>query len=349
MPMPELMRTDGGEREGFTLIECLVVVFLIGVLVALLMPAVQSSREAARLAQCQSRLKQFGIALAQHHAVFGKFPGGVRLSTSGSGRPFAAGPGFSAGAAILPFLEQAQVFDSINFTDVKISPGKWVWSTADSPSNSTALQLPLAAFQCPSDARLVLPGSNYRACTGAQPFEVESNLAPGGGGAFAALVPTSAAQIVDGLGMTVGFSERICGSGAGDFAASTGDVRYLSAPDGNLVPDADQYDLICAQGTSASPSFNEAGRCWLASGLEDGLYNHVMAPNSPTLDCTISTNTLLGGMQNAAASARSWHPGGVNILLMDGSVRFVKQSISLQIWRALATRAGGETISSSQY
>ncbi len=318
---------------------------------ALLIPAVQSSRAAARLAHCQNNLRQIGLGLGAHHASYGKFPGGAKLSSNSSGRPFAAGPGFSPEAMLLPYLDQAALYNCINFTDVPLGAGRWNWSTALSPSNSTALGLSLAVFQCPSDSSWMVPGNDYRACIGALPDGVESNLAPGGGGVFPLLRAFSAAQIVDGLSLTVGFSERVTGSGDDDAIPSSRDVNFRdrSGKITGTSPDADEFTRNCASGSGPELGFMQSGRYWLATGFRDGIYNHVMGPNAIVVDCTTAPPNFQFEMDLAAISARSQHPGGVNSLLMDGSVRFIKSSVALPVWRALATRAGGEVISADQY
>lgn len=334
-------------RGGFTLVECLVVLSVIGVLLAILIPAVQSARESARLTTCQNNLRQVGIALADHHSSLGRFPGGVKLSTYHGGQPFAAGPGFSAGAQLLRFMEQSPLFNSLNLLDVSIAPGVWDWSTALSITNTTALATPLACFRCPSDAAWTTPGCNYRACTGAQPFAIESSLSEGGGGAFPPLTLTNAASFLDGLSATVGFSERL--TGENDVGGPSRNV-YNRPKQGPIPLAPDAYLSLCESGGSIGPSFKQTGRYWLASGLEETLYNHVMGPNAQVFDCTrLPPNLALGTMDSAALSARSRHPGGVNVLCMDGSLHFIKNPVALAVWRAVATRAGGEVVGSDQY
>jgi prepilin-type N-terminal cleavage/methylation domain-containing protein len=158
--------------RGFTLIEMLVVITIIGVLVALLLPAVQAAREAARRLRCQSDLRQLGLALANYAASKACYPFGV-----GGGGPIGSDPGsipgWSAHSLLLPELEQVSVFNALNFAFVP-----WGHEPVLSPPNLTALAARIASFLCPSDRDGItesynLAHNNYRACAGTKPYNVK--------------------------------------------------------------------------------------------------------------------------------------------------------------------------------
>ena len=204
--------------------------------------------------------------------------------------PFAAGGGFSPETVLLPYLEQAALYNSVNFTDVLVGPGRWQWAEALSPTNSTALALSLAVYQCPSDDSRLVPGNDYRACTGATPFDkefVQPSL-PGGDGAFVTLKTLTAADFMDGLSLTVGFSERVTGSDKEDATPSARDVNFRdrSRPITGPPPPADEFMRNCAMGSGPELGFMRSGQYWLPAGFRDGIYNHVMGPNATVVDCT---------------------------------------------------------------
>ena len=340
-----------GRDRGFTLIECLVMVAIIGLLAALVVPAVAAARESSRRAQCANQLRQVGMALASHHSVHGKFPAGALPNgCSRSGKKLGLGP-LSAHAQLLPFLEQGGLYNHLNVALNDPSSVPQLSSSGD-PANGTVLATVLAVFLCPSDNGGPLPGNDYRVCIGPNPYEADGTSWPGGGGAFPGLDATSAADFRDGLSQTVGFGERLLGSGLGrafdprhDYWFS--ELERLGEPDS---PDA--MAAACAALSSVpSSAFLEAGRSWLSGGYEDTLYNHVGPPNWDRPDCSVGSPTdgRPGALSGGAFSARSGHPGGVHVALMDGSIRFAKQGVHLGVWRALATRSGDDVASGDEY
>jgi type II secretory pathway pseudopilin PulG len=338
-------------RVGLTLIESLVVLAIIGLLIAILLPAIQSSREAARRIQCANQLKQIGIALAAHHSAFGEFPSGFRPDgKSRSGKLFAAGP-LSVHFQVLSYLDQGSLCNSINISQSGNSTSASL-PVSSSPSNTTAFNMRLGIFICPSDSQLLSPGNNYRACDGPNPYEHDGTSWPGGGGAFPGIVATSAKNFLDGLAQTAGFSERILGSGAGQPFSRTRDYWFSQLESVGFPRNGDGMASACSS-LSSSPlaSFQTAGNSWLPGGYENTLYNHVAPPNWSSPDCSAGLpvvgdqNSISGG----AFTARSGHPGGVHTLFMDGSIRFIRQSIRIEVWRALSTRAGGESTSSDTF
>jgi prepilin-type N-terminal cleavage/methylation domain-containing protein/prepilin-type processing-associated H-X9-DG protein len=329
--------------RGFTLIEVLVVIAIIGVLIALLLPAVQAAREAARRIQCSNHLKQIGLAL--HNYVEGR-----------SALPFGQGPepsqswnGWSSLAMLLPYLEQSSVYQSLNF-DV---PGG---SAPGTPENTTGQRTKLAGFLCPSDVdRLAVPEghTNYAGCTGSDP-NMNNGITSGLFGGMAGPGPYAPAtiglqDIVDGLSQTVAFGERVKGIGlynndqGPDPLTPPGSVLRVDGMPNNAAVVAAQCLARDphAQGATLSGLYS-AGSFWHIGTAYGARYNHVMAPN--TWSCAAEHTDQLG-----AHTASSRHPGVVNALFADGSVKAVKQTVNPAVWRALGTKAGAEVVSSDDY
>jgi prepilin-type processing-associated H-X9-DG protein len=146
--------------------------------------------------------------------------------------------------------------------------------------------------------------------------------------------PISTKDVVDGTSYTVAFSERTLGEGNQRSDEQPGRLdRVMREIPGITTPDA----AVCAP-TSDGTWNHERGAKWIVGNYGNTLYNHALAPNSPTVDCLNATQ------QKALAAARSAHKGGVHVTLCDGSVRFVSDSVSLPVWRAVATRAGSESL-----
>jgi prepilin-type N-terminal cleavage/methylation domain-containing protein len=228
MPLPRLAAIESGcalRQRGFTLIEMLVVVSIIGLLAALVLPAVQSSREAARRAQCANNLKQIGVALHNYQSSYGTFPYNLGLPRVDPvrGRPFYIGERrYSALTRLLPYLEQQPLFASINFS-VETYPQDEL-SDFPFPQNLTAYETRLAAFLCPTDAAPgpTPYGCSYRGNHGLGPHYGTTTESYDSGNGFysfpGALGPYS---FPDGLSHTVAYSERLRGSGEEGAFSST--------------------------------------------------------------------------------------------------------------------------------
>jgi prepilin-type N-terminal cleavage/methylation domain-containing protein/prepilin-type processing-associated H-X9-DG protein len=342
--------------SGFTLIELLVVIAIIAVLIALLLPAVQAAREAARRAQCTNNLKQLGLALQNYHDSIGTFPPG-HLGTGWND--------FSPLVMLLPYIEQGPVYNSFNFSNTgdAADPGD--------PLNFTVMGITVNAYQCPSDTdrltgtetvngvTLNYGHHSYSANSGNAPESFFDNNKHGAntGVMFSIIAgkPVGIRDITDGTSNTAAWSEKVKGIGTGGnnvydttrptssvFAAtpsSTG-TGTPAAPFQDAVPQF--YYQTCNtinQGTAPLATGAIAqGTYWWDGHPETGLYNHVMPPN--TWSCNNSNVN-----DAAAATASSRHSGGVNMAMCDGSVRFIKGTISTLTWWALGSRAGGEVIS----
>lgn len=316
-------------RRGFTLIEVLVVIAVIGILVGLLLPAVQQAREAARRAQCMNNLKQFGVALANYETAMRVYPFGV-----GGGGP----PGFvarwSTHSQLLAYFEQTNLFNSMNFD---FTP--WGHSVEYSAFNATALSTKVDGFLCPSDSDGILElyrlaHNNYRACAGTKPYNLTfgtPNLKGNNDGAFWYDSSVRPALARDGLSQTAFFSERCLGDSARPDPLSD---YYITDPTLSACWNA---------GPSRSPRWISdvewSGERWGDGDVFYTRYAHIVTPNKPS--CNFGDDDYSG---EVVTTATSRHPGGVNVLLGDGSVRFMKESIDLQTWRALGTIAGREVV-----
>lgn len=326
--------------KGFTLIELLVVVSVLALLIALLLPAVQSARESSRRLSCQNNLKQIGIAVHAYVADIGTFPRAMISINSRDGSHYAGF--FSPHARMLAYLDARPEYNSINF-----ALGTWPPDSLAGPvpaqaqpanaAQSTVSRRGFSVFLCPSDGGpFGGTGSNYRGNAGVGPYFSPWVESPdSGNGMFPEVSTVFASDVPDGLGHTVLFSERLRGSGGTPL-----DPARDVFPRTGQVATAD--DVLAACRIAARPpgteGFTASGKSWFWTGRERTLFTHAQAPNGRIPDCSV------GGMIPAAdmATARSRHSGGVNVLMGDGSCRFVSESIQLNVWRSLGTRNGGE-------
>jgi prepilin-type N-terminal cleavage/methylation domain-containing protein/prepilin-type processing-associated H-X9-DG protein len=351
------------KRRGFTLIELLVVIAIIGVLIALLLPAVQSAREAARRAECTNNLKQIGLAMHNYHSSLNCFPVGFLYPD-----PAKVYPGvpalhyrWSVLAQLTPYLEQTTVFNALNM-DWPIAPGpapvlgtpQWT----PFPANTTVMAQKVKFFLCPSDGAgpsTTLSGgvtsgpSNYHFSTGdgspgsANPGD--AGVTVPANGAFVLGRPQSVASLRDGSSNTAAGSEQLIGPGG---SSPPTDRRLVAAvgstPLPPAAPGAPGYDpsSACANPTNWRL---DKGYGWWDGDYRTTLYNHYLTPNSNLYDCWQSSPPH----NPAIKAARSNHPGGVNVLFCDGHVGFVKDSVAVGTWRALATRSGNEAVSADAY
>jgi prepilin-type N-terminal cleavage/methylation domain-containing protein/prepilin-type processing-associated H-X9-DG protein len=336
-------RSRSRDQGGFTLIELLVVMAILGVLVGLLLPAVQAAREAARRAQCANNLKQIGIALHHYHATVGSFPVGF-LSPTGP-VPTTTSPlqyRWSVLAQMAPHLEQTALFHALNFDfplAYRPSGGGPFWPFY--PANTTAMATHVAIFVCPSDGAPAPSAdsgpTNYAFCTG---DGSGGGDATGANGPFILGPSLSLADVVDGSSGTVAASEQLLGIAGPYSQTSPKPVPLPTARAFARVSAGPLTDASCAA-AGAGWLFNK-GAAWWDGNYLNTLYNHHVAPNAAVPDCITYHNP-------GWKAARSLHPGGVNVLFCDGHVTFVRDSVGLAVWRGLATRAGGEAISADAY
>jgi prepilin-type N-terminal cleavage/methylation domain-containing protein/prepilin-type processing-associated H-X9-DG protein len=348
------------EAAGFTLIELLVVIAIISVLIALLLPAVQSAREAARRIQCTNNLKQIGLGLHNYEGITGAFPPS-NIATIVNGT-FSYN-GFSVHARVLPFMEQGVAFNAINFS-----------FTHRTVQNSTVVGLALTCFLCPSDPNMggltAFPsGVNARVpCYGFNEGDwfiwnalssSGANNGPNTRGVFGPNLSRRIAEFTDGTSQTLLATDvkalnPFCQVG-GQFSEAnlSSPTAPLPSPYANPLSVASEYTSVAA--CNAIPP-GQGHTAWVDGNSQETGMTTAFPPNkaaiNPTNGADLDILTLLISHDQplyGAITARSYHPGGVNALFADGSVHFVKSTVDGMTWRALGTIQGGEVISSDAY
>jgi prepilin-type N-terminal cleavage/methylation domain-containing protein/prepilin-type processing-associated H-X9-DG protein len=346
-------RADRSIRWGFTLIELLVVIAIIAVLISLLLPAVQSAREAARRSQCSNNLHQLGIAMFNYELPYGGFPPGSILAAWPPDKTIPPGNyRWGVLAFLTPYLEQTSVYNALNFSFPLYGPAGTTPPSQVYPANTTAVNVMISLFLCPSDrmeristadgfvggtGRVFTP-TNYQFSEGSGAGSGDQTLADG---AFRLNSMTRVAEFLDGLSNTAFASETLIGVGGKRFYAPNEigwdpNVVYSQVPWSGSAT-ATINTQTCGNPSTIGPlrMFN-----WVDGNLSLGSYNHYLTPNSKQMDCLVTFQSVSYGWK----AARSRHPGGVNSLYGDGSVHFAKDSINQSVWQALATRAGGEVV-----
>ncbi|MBX3400814.1 MAG: DUF1559 domain-containing protein [Gemmataceae bacterium] len=335
-------------RAGFTLIELLVVIAIIAILIGLLLPAVQKVREAAARMKCQNNLKQIGLALHNYEGAIGKLPP-LYPYTAPNSTVENYRYTWSVLAQLNPYLEQTNIYNAMDLTQ-PIYTGSPALVTA---ANQFAVVQKVPIFLCPSD--LGNPVSSAYGVTDMGPTNYVANHGSGtSGGGYGSPVNSDGIfttkrgfallDIKDGTSNTAAFSESLLGQGAEGSSTQPTDERFsykYTGFSGTLPSDSN-----CAGAPFSWNGYNRRGFMWASGEARCVSYNHYYGPNSKSFDCIANDPTAANFTYTAVGyrAARSNHTGGVNVMMGDGSVRFVRDGVDIVSWRALSTRHGGETI-----
>ena len=320
-------------HRAFTLVELLVVIAIIGTLVGLLLPAVQAAREAARRSSCQNNMKQMGLALLNYESAKKKYPPVCQISTT------QVSDSFSAQAYLLPYIEQGNVSNLIDFTK-------------SFTQQQQVAGVRIATFICPSEVKdqpnnaiagITHQPINYGASCGTW-FQFDPASQQTGNGSFAVNMQMRQQDFIDGTSKSVAFGEVKAYQAAILDSGNPGGV-------GAAIPST-PAEVISLGGT---PTADIGHTQWVNGIILHSGISHTFAPNTAIpmtingkqVDCDF-TSSRLGRTTTLPTytvfTSRSYHPAGVGVAMMDGSVQNVSSDVDLAVWRALGTRAGGESV-----
>jgi prepilin-type N-terminal cleavage/methylation domain-containing protein len=365
-------------RRAFTLVELLVVIAIIGILIALLLPAVQAAREAARRSQCSNNLKQFGLALHNYHDTYKAFPP-RRGGSAGGGNTARFDGNYDRKSAfifLLPFLEQTAMADMITAGNVVDSNGNTIWPGGPAGWYNNSRWIPwrtqINAVLCPSDSPPLDPAAqakhSYAFCMGDWAGMPDSdttnarwnvsNSDPTRGVFEGSRKCKTFANLRDGTSNTIGMSERVWSGNRGIQVATQIDVRTATAvnSDSVLTSPGTCYAQATGKKFNGVSIKGRFGALWADGQAERVGFTTILPPNAPS--CVAGANGNADS-QGGVLSAASYHPGGAQALLMDGSARFISETINTGnlalppvrngvspygVWGALGSIDGGESV-----
>jgi prepilin-type N-terminal cleavage/methylation domain-containing protein/prepilin-type processing-associated H-X9-DG protein len=375
------VKIGGGGRSGFTLVELLVVIAIIATLIALLLPAVQAAREAARRMSCANNLKQFGLALHNYHSSFDCFPG-MGSEGHGITGSSMTNSMFSVQSRLLPYMEQQQLHGLIDYSKALIAGGGGhSGASAFGYHVHDAVQLLIPLMTCPSDpnGKKLATGGGYQRFTDAAETTTEDcPTAPGSyvlnfgsdifrisrttvwngekkletNGLFHYDSSLGINAVTDGTSNTLAMSEAAISDGNIPAATMTlqeildakleklltitlGMSRAALATGTNYDLVADPSAVASGLGTTANGVAAYRGCSWIVGAPYASVFGTFIEPNSRVIPS-------INWMNHGIYGATSYHPGGVNVVLVDGSVRFVSETINYETWRFAGTIGGGE-------
>jgi prepilin-type N-terminal cleavage/methylation domain-containing protein/prepilin-type processing-associated H-X9-DG protein len=350
------MKSKRHMRVGFTLIELLVVIAIIAILIALLLPAVQQAREAARRTQCKNNLKQLGLAQHNYHDVYNMFPATIGWNNTPDQRK----GNFSDKVAMLPYLDRAAEYNLRNENQRPYEPTGWHGN-----DNILAFGGTIPAFNCPSvpnehaDARHKLTSFTYAVNMGVMRYNGGGRQGSHNGigyyassGGITADSSVSFSSLIDGSSNTASYAEFVPSPGN----SSTGNTQSphlkkfqtyqwaANVPTHNELRDSCLSNAASGNLGNSGDTWRQSikGSAWSWAFIGTGAaYSHNMLPNEP------SCHHMFGGTDwggDTMMAAGSLHTGGAQILLADGSVRFVSENMDTSTWWSLGTRNGSEVL-----
>ena len=340
------------KARGFTLIELLVVIAIIAILIALLLPAVQQAREAARRTQCKNNLKQLGLALHNYHDSMSMFPRSQLGATTGT----ADWRGHSAHVMILPYIEQAALYSQYEMDIHAWWDGGKIGVDGTAHHNvqnaNRAGMKRLTAFICPSNsASISFPACSYPVSEGNNAGMFNDGVAGGAtaikqNGIFNIQISVKMGDITDGTTNVIMAGEQLLSGTVPTLDRVVNLRQGVAIPagwDGTFLTQAQMDDWGNRCTTSGSGQRTETGRYWCPGVHEQSVFNTLLTPNSKYQNCTAH---CVGCAPDGPAmlGARSLHTGGVQVLLADGSVRFVSDNVDYMTWQRLGARNDGSPL-----